>query len=269
MRRVVCFALAAALAGSSWAHGQDARAEIEQKLNSQFALTKITADDSDIVTPGSVLVLQKDGLVMYPVQLKVAPVYTYKDGRFSMGFGASLSADIALGAEQQGLNHSNVPQRKFVAGEKFWIVGAFVKDDGVYLTVYSDPYQDNIRYMGQIKLPFNKKVVPPADDVMRTIAEVVTVEPGNNPGNNTAQNPPPQPPPPPPAQSSLKPIPPPPPPPDAPPPAPKTISLGQTKDEVVAIMGQPQKVANLGTKEIDYYPDMKVTFVKGKVTDVQ
>src|SRR5271170_138282 len=237
MRRVVCFALAAALAGSSWGHGQDARAEIEQKLNSQFALTKITADDSDIVTPGSVLVLQKDGLVMYPVQLRVAPVYTYKDGRFTVGFGASLSADIALGAEQQGLNHMNVPQRKFVAGEKFWIVGALVKDDGVYLTVYSDPYQDT-RYVGQIKIPFNKKVIPPADDVLKTVAEVVTVDSGSN----AAQNPPTPAPAPQPAQSDLKPIPPPPPPADAPPPPPKTIALGQTKDQVVTIFGQPQRV---------------------------
>lgn len=37
----------------------------------------------------------------------------------------------------------------------------------------------------------------------------------------------------------------------------------------MATFGQPQKVANLGAKEIYYYPDMKVTFVNGKVTDVQ
>jgi outer membrane protein assembly factor BamE (lipoprotein component of BamABCDE complex) len=67
----------------------------------------------------------------------------------------------------------------------------------------------------------------------------------------------------------MAPIPPPPPPPDAPPPQPKTIALGQTKAQVVAIFGQPQKVANLGTKEIYYYPDMKVVLVKGKVSDIQ
>jgi hypothetical protein len=38
---------------------------------------------------------------------------------------------------------------------------------------------------------------------------------------------------------------------------------------VVAILGQPSKVVKLGTKEIYYYPDMKVIFVSGKVTDVQ
>jgi hypothetical protein len=38
---------------------------------------------------------------------------------------------------------------------------------------------------------------------------------------------------------------------------------------VVAILGQPTKVANLGKKEIDYYPDMKVIFLNGKVSDIQ
>ena len=55
----------------------------------------------------------------------------------------------------------------------------------------------------------------------------------------------------------------------APPPPPKTISVGQTKDEVIAIFGQPQKVVKLPTKEMLYYPDMKVTLVEAKVTDVQ
>ena len=67
----------------------------------------------------------------------------------------------------------------------------------------------------------------------------------------------------------MAPLAPPPPPPDAPPAAPKTIEKGQTKDVVVAILGQPSKVIKLGTKEIDVYPDMKVTFINNKVTDVQ
>ena len=37
----------------------------------------------------------------------------------------------------------------------------------------------------------------------------------------------------------------------------------------MAILGQPQKVTKLPTREIYYYPDTKVTFVNGKVTDVQ
>jgi hypothetical protein len=68
---------------------------------------------------------------------------------------------------------------------------------------------------------------------------------------------------------ALAPIAPPPPPADTPPPLAKTISLGQTREEVVAILGQPQKVVKLSTKEMLYYPDMKITLVEEKVTDVQ
>lgn len=51
--------------------------------------------------------------------------------------------------------------------------------------------------------------------------------------------------------------------------APVTISLGQRIDEVVATQGQPQKILNLGNKQIYVYPDIKVTFVDGQVADVQ
>jgi hypothetical protein len=47
------------------------------------------------------------------------------------------------------------------------------------------------------------------------------------------------------------------------------IALGQTVDQVVAAMGQPKSVVDLGTKKIYVYPDMKITFKAGKVTDVQ
>jgi hypothetical protein len=34
-------------------HGQDAKAEIQKRLSSEFVLTKTTAQRDDIVTPGS------------------------------------------------------------------------------------------------------------------------------------------------------------------------------------------------------------------------
>jgi hypothetical protein len=37
----------------------------------------------------------------------------------------------------------------------------------------------------------------------------------------------------------------------------------------VAIFGQPQKVVKLQSKEMLYYPDMKVTLVEAKVTNVE
>ena len=38
---------------------------------------------------------------------------------------------------------------------------------------------------------------------------------------------------------------------------------------MTASLGQPEKIVNLGAKQIYVYKDLKVTFVKGKVSDVQ
>jgi hypothetical protein len=62
------------------------------------------------------------------------------------------------------------------------------------------------------------------------------------------------------------PIAPPPPPADQPP---QTIEIGQTVDQVVAALGQPQKIAKVGAKQIYFYKDLKVTFNNGKVSDVE
>jgi len=50
---------------------------------------------------------------------------------------------------------------------------------------------------------------------------------------------------------------------------PQTIEKGQTPDQVQAAMGKPDKIVNLGVKQIYVYKDLKVTFINGKVSDVQ
>jgi hypothetical protein len=50
---------------------------------------------------------------------------------------------------------------------------------------------------------------------------------------------------------------------------PPTIELGQTIAEVVASMGSPTRIADMGQKKTYFYKDMKVVFVDGKVSDVQ
>jgi hypothetical protein len=46
--------------------------------------------------------------------------------------------------------------------------------------------------------------------------------------------------------------------------------MGQTKDQVTADFGEPQRKAAVGPKEIFFYTDlkMKVTFTNGKVSGV-
>jgi hypothetical protein len=50
---------------------------------------------------------------------------------------------------------------------------------------------------------------------------------------------------------------------------PQTIQMGMTADQVVTAMGKPTKMVNLGPKQIYLYKDLKVTFLNGKVVDVQ
>jgi hypothetical protein len=50
---------------------------------------------------------------------------------------------------------------------------------------------------------------------------------------------------------------------------PATISIGQTIDQVVATLGQPLQIIDLGSKKTYKYKDLKVIFTDGKVTDVQ
>jgi len=270
--RIISF-LAILLAGVALqAHAQD-KAAVERKLSSQYTLTKTTADKTDIVTAGAILVLKKDNLMMEDVTNSNMFQNSYKDGKITQNALGRLLGSRLLSAPSSGS-----PHRTFVAGEKMWVTKIEVKDTGVNVELYSDPISD-VRYRAVLNFPF-KGSDPIGDQAAKMIAEVFDVQPSDDSGGNGGQQQAPavggqaqktpaggaqqqQ------ADAPPAPIPPPPPPADEPAPAPKTISLGQTKDIVVANFGQPGKIAKIGPKEIYYYPDLKVTFVNGKVTDVQ
>ncbi|HTW80518.1 MAG TPA: hypothetical protein VME23_13315 [Terracidiphilus sp.] len=300
---------ASGLAASGSLHAQvgDPATLIKEKLGADIKLTKITAAHDDIVTAGDVVLLHKDGLMMCSTASSYAYSNTYQNGviagnlnnrakdavrsifKSHMPFGGGGSASDAA--------NNACPSRKFVSGEKFWITDIEIAKDnsGIIISTFSDPYND-VRYYGEIKFPFpSKNSVPPVDEEVKTVEEVLTVAPSDDSGGNggnggsgggqsQAQNSGPSQPQnsgpsqaqnaPAPASSgtpaaALAPIAPPPPPPDQPPPPPKTISVGQSIDQVVAVWGKPSKDIKLGSKEIYVYPDMKVTFVGGKVSDVE
>jgi hypothetical protein len=259
-------------------------AAIEKKLVSEYALTKTTDDKTDIVTAGAVLVLQKDKLLMVTAdaQANQCP-NTYKDGKLSQG-GACKGTETLKKLPLFGHvipGQDKVPNtRTFVTGEKFWVTKIDVKDSGkdkgVYLEFFSDPIKD-IRYKGTLMISF-KANAPSPDDALKLVAEVITVAPSEDAkdskekpaqqGQQQAAAPAaPEAPAAPAADAPPAPIEPPPPPPvETPPP---TVSEGQTPDQVVAILGPPQKKAKVGTKETYFYKDLKVVFVNGKVKDVQ
>lgn len=263
MRRGVYWIAPLILAGAApWSHSQDQKAELQKRLSAEFVLTQPTKDKSDIATAGAIVLLHKNGLLMYATSNPIAPQSTYKKGKIGRNpFGRGFLSDLGNSMATPG-SSAAIVQRNFGSGEKLWVTKVDIKDDGVVFGLFSDPV-DDVRYFGELKFPYSKGQVPPADSLTQTIAEVFTVDPADNSSSGDAQ-----------AQASAAetapaPIPPPPPPADTPPPPPKTIALGQTKDQVMATFGQPQKVATIGAKEIDSYPDMKVTFINGKVSDVQ
>lgn len=254
---------------------------IENSLTSQYSLTKTTADRSDIVTAGAVLVLKKDGLLMSSTTTSAPATNSYKDGRLTQGVW-KMAKMPGFGSLMSHTGQT-AQTRTFVAGEKFWVTKITVHEDGIVFDLFSDPISD-VRYYSTLKFPFAKGSYPSTDAAAKTVGEVLQVQPADNSDQGQQQTagaapagaPAPAatataaaPPPPAAAPATMTPIAAPPPPADTPPPAPKTIALKQSKEQVVAAFGQPTKVVKLGAKEIDYYPDMKVTFVNDKVTDVQ
>jgi hypothetical protein len=49
----------------------------------------------------------------------------------------------------------------------------------------------------------------------------------------------------------------------------KTIKIGMSTDEVKAALGNPEKIVDLGVKQVYIYKDMKVIFNNAQVADVQ
>jgi hypothetical protein len=281
MRIFFAFGVAALVAMSSV--GLDAQGDpatlIQEKLVSQIKLTKAASDHTDVVTAGDIVLLHKDGLMMCSSASSYAFSNTYSGGVLAANYNnraKSAAKSWALGkvpvfgggGSATDAAKNGCTSRKFVAGEKFWVTGVTLQKDGILISTFSDPYND-VRYYGEIKFPFPKGSVPPVDDFVKTVSEVITVVPGDDKdkasqGGQQTQAAGPAAAPAAPA-APMPAIAPPPPPADAPPP---TIALGQTKDQVTAAFGQPAREAKLGAKEIFYYKDMKVTFTNGKVSNV-
>jgi hypothetical protein len=250
-------ALPPARAAQRGASTGDWRSAIQQRIESDYPLTQASGDKADIISAGAVLVLKKNSLVFH-IDGVLSNANTYKGGKLSAGF---------FGGICKGAQDGNC--RTFVKGEKFWLTAVDVKEDGLLLQFLSDPLPDN-RFSGTLKFPIGKGSQPTPDEMAALVAEVIGVDGGAppvtaqsasvpSPAAPSAASAPPQP-------QPLPAIAPPPPPADQPPP---TVSLGQTKDQVVAMLGQPTRVATVGTKQILYFTGLKVTLVHGKVTDVQ
>jgi len=49
----------------------------------------------------------------------------------------------------------------------------------------------------------------------------------------------------------------------------RIVELGDRAERVELVLGTPEKIVNLGSKTIAVYRDMKITYIDGRVADVQ
>jgi hypothetical protein len=285
IKQPVSKSLVAVLAAAfSLAQAQGPKATLETQLESEYALTTPTADNTDIVTMGSVLILQKKGFSAGAVSSKIVTQNNYKDGQIRYGaatairrFGGlpGIGGVPGVGAAAGTAAGAAGGSRDFVNGEKLYVTKITVDrgKNGIVFDLISDAYGDAGRFKGTLRFELPKGSLASGDltQVDPVIAEVFKIAPADQSAAAPAAAAAPAPAPAPPAapEPVLAPIAPPPPPPPDPVVETKSIEVGQTKDQVVAILGKPDKTVKVGTKEIYQYKDLKVTFVNGKMTDAQ
>jgi hypothetical protein len=250
---------------------------LEDQLKAQYTLVKMGLDSGGdaIVGEGTVLVIKKDGILSVPYRDQTVPS-KYQDGAVrspsTSTTGARPSLMGRIGKQQI---------RLFQVGERVYpskIAVNLPKDQvtvGIIACDACNHVSPTTFYKADVVFQFAKGTLATTSlsQVEDTIAELLNIDdspgdqgvgqPGNGNDNDTghgnrndqqggnqdggvgqAQQ-------------------------QAPPPEPQQIEKGQSPDQVKAALGQPDKIVNFGSKQIFIYKDLKVTFLNGKVSDVQ
>jgi hypothetical protein len=240
---------------------------LESQLAAKYTLVKLGTDSSglSVLEAGTVLVIKKGGIISVPSGNMVILPSTVKDGQVHAASNTAaqgFNKFLKWKGVSDPTGAASTDTKFLTVGEKVYASKIDVnrKDSKVALTIIEcdscNNVQDASSRRAQVVFEFPKGYLDGADggqvsDVINQILEIDTSDSSQQQQGQDAQG-----------QQS----------PDqaaAPAGPPPTIQLGQTPDEVTAALGQPEKIVNLGAKQIYYYKDMKVTFVKGKVTDVQ
>jgi hypothetical protein len=234
---------------------------LKDQLEAQYK-TSTVLTDGNVQNPGTVLVIQQNGVLGVSLADAAIPPATCKEGILHKpGAGIKFMSGVAAG---MGPNSKGGGQdtRPFPVGDKVYILklDVNVKKDRIAFVVAecascngTDP---STAYKAAVSFDFAKGSlanmdVPEVEDAIAKVFTFDTSATAAQPGQPEPQKEPAV------AQSA------------PPPAAPPSIQLGQTIDQVVAAIGQPEKIADLGTKKIYTYKDLKVIFVNGVVSDVQ
>jgi hypothetical protein len=240
---------------------------LEDQLKAQYKLVKMGSDTSGyaVVDAGTLLAIQKGGILGVPYS-DTAILSTKYQGGTVHSPNTLLSKGLGFGMKRFGKEQTT---HLFQAGDKVYPSNIQVNlaKDNVAMGIVAcdscnktDPPTYN---KAQVIFQFPKGSLAKANasEVEDTIGQLLSIsddaqdqgqqgdqggqnQQANNQGGGQGQQ-------------------------QGPPPEPQQIEKGQTPDQVKASLGTPEKIVSLGAKQIYVYKDLKVTFLNGKVSDVQ
>jgi hypothetical protein len=258
--------LCASVFPQSRASAQGATVSLQEQLAVQYKVVKMGSDSSgySVVVPGTLLAIQKGGILGVPYA-DTSVLSTKYEGGTVHSPNALLSKGIGFGMKRVGKEQTT---HLFQVGDKVYPSKIDVNPgkDIVALTIVAcdtcnktDPPTYN---KAQVVFQFPKGTLAKASagDVEDTIGQLLAINedtqqeqggeqagqvpPGGGQDQQAGQR----------TEQQAE---------------PQTIEKGQTTDQVQAALGKPEKIVNLGPKQLYVYKDLKVTFVNGKVVDVQ
>lgn len=274
---VVALLVVNILAGPAASAQTPAPPSLKEQLDAQYKYVKMGSDSNGptVLEEGTVLAIQKGGVLGVPPGSPKPCPAKYENGALKPpsgwctggrglatghGFGMLKSHIPGASSAPEG-NTTNSSTKYFNKGDKVYPSGITVnlKDEKIAFDVVAcdtcNQTDPPTYYKAEVDFEFPSGFLETGNvsKVEDTIGEVFAID-TSTPAAPAAAAPADQP-------AAAQPA--------AAPAAPASIALGQTPDQVVAALGQPDKMVNLGSKQIYVYKDLKVTFVNGKVTDVQ
>jgi hypothetical protein len=264
---------------------QAPKGSLLNQLQAAYPLTIMDATGYKVSKPGTILEIQLDGIQANP--LKSSPFQnTFEDGQVVAGGHSTVSRFMPGGLPKKPFAAA---PRTLAAKEKVYLLKMDARDDAIIFTVQTcgtcDPAAidpSHKPFVALISFKFIKGFLAATDlkhvkdsigalllvpeaaaDTAAQPAAAADAAPPNTQQNapQTQAQPPVQaaaPDPPPVKYGDIAP---------PPPPAPE-LKLGLTVDQVIAQLGQPITTATAGDKKIYLFKEWKVTFIGGKVTDI-
>jgi hypothetical protein len=246
---------------------------LEDQLKAQYTLVKMGADTGGaaVVEAGTILDIKKGGILSVPYgDTSVVPT-KYQDGTVHSPNNVVMKG-LGFGMKKLGKEQTT---RLMQVGEKVYPsrIAVNLPKDQVTISIIACDSCNNVSpttfYKADVVFQFAKGTLANTSpsQVEDTIAGLLAIDDnadqgggqqggnnnnndqqGNNQGGGGG------------GQGQQQ---------QGPPPEPQQIEKGQTPDQVKAALGTPDKIVTLGAKQIYVYKDLKVTFLNGKVSDVQ